>query len=248
MDWREQDGVRWLEATLPGARAAFSTRLGGESAGAFESLNLGLFTDDAPDAVLANRDRLGTALDREPENVLFGHQVHGAELLVRDRAPAPNAYTDRASRPPRADGQLTIERQPDAPGPGRRLPAAGARRRRRRGDVALRLARAGRRNRRPGATAVGARAAAVGPGIGRCCYEVGAEVVGAFEPLGDGIADGRMLDLAEVARRLLARAGVEQVEVAGLCTSCEPALFFSHRRDHGRTGRQAGLAWLEDDA
>jgi hypothetical protein len=55
-----------------------------------------------------------------------------------------------------------------------------------------------------------------------------------------------MLDLAEVARRLLERAGVEEVETAGMCTSCEPKLFFSHRRDDGRTGRQAGLGWPED--
>ncbi len=55
-----------------------------------------------------------------------------------------------------------------------------------------------------------------------------------------------MLDLAEQpARRLLARAGVTEVESSGLCTSCEPELFFSHRRDRGRTGRQGGLAWLE---
>ena len=54
-----------------------------------------------------------------------------------------------------------------------------------------------------------------------------------------------MLDLPEVARRLLERAGVERIERAGLCTSCEPELFFSHRRDRGTTGRQAGLAWLE---
>ena len=180
MDWREQDGVRWLEARLPGARAAFSTRLGGESAGAFESLNLGLFTDDAPDAVLANRDRLGTALGREPENVLFGHQVHGGELLVRDQAPAPNAYTDRASRPPRADGQLTananltpLVQVADC------LPLAlvGA------GGVAMlhcgwRGLAAGIVAR--GASAVDARAAAVGPGIGRCCYEVGDEVLRRF--------------------------------------------------------------------
>ena len=55
-----------------------------------------------------------------------------------------------------------------------------------------------------------------------------------------------MLDLPEVARQLLARAGVEQVESACLCTSCEEELFFSHRRDRGRTGRQAGIAWVED--
>ncbi len=52
-----------------------------------------------------------------------------------------------------------------------------------------------------------------------------------------------MLDLPEVARRLLAEAGVERIETSGLCTSCESELFFSHRRDHGRTGRQAGLVW-----
>jgi copper oxidase (laccase) domain-containing protein len=54
-----------------------------------------------------------------------------------------------------------------------------------------------------------------------------------------------MLDLAEAARRLLERAGVERIELAGLCTSCEEQLFFSHRRDRGRTGRQAGLVWAE---
>jgi len=53
-----------------------------------------------------------------------------------------------------------------------------------------------------------------------------------------------MLDLPEVARRLLAGAGVEAVEATDLCTSCERELFFSHRRDAGRTGRQAGLVWI----
>src|SRR6185503_1334808 len=96
-----------------------------------------------------------------------------------------------------------------------------------------------------GAALVEATSAAIGPGIGPCCYEVGSEVTGAFAGLGEGIAEGRMLDLPEVARRLLARAGVERVESAGLCTSCETELFFSHRRDRGRTGRQAGIAWIE---
>ena len=96
-----------------------------------------------------------------------------------------------------------------------------------------------------GSAEVGARAAAIGPGIGPCCYEVGEEVLDAFGGLGDGIATGRMLDLPEVARRLLAAAGVESVESADLCTSCNPELFFSHRRDAGRTGRQGGLAWID---
>jgi copper oxidase (laccase) domain-containing protein len=44
---------------------------------------------------------------------------------------------------------------------------------------------------------------------------------------------------------LLAEAGVGQVESTGLCTCCEQELFFSHRRDQGRTGRQAGIAWID---
>ena len=112
-----------------------------------------------------------------------------------------------------------------------------------------------------GAEAVAASDAAIGPGIGPCCYEVGADVLGAFTPLGTGTGTGdgpisgriggksarRHLDLVEVATRLLRSAGVERVEAAGLCTSCEAELFFSHRRDAGRTGRQGGLVWIEGE-
>jgi copper oxidase (laccase) domain-containing protein len=85
--------------------------------------------------------------------------------------------------------------------------------------------------------------AAVGPGIGRCCYEVGAEVLAAFADLPD-VADGRMLDLRAVAEEKLRAGGVERIEHVDLCTSCRSDLFFSHRRDGGVTGRQAGIVWL----
>jgi polyphenol oxidase len=87
-----------------------------------------------------------------------------------------------------------------------------------------------------------APAAALGPCIGRCCYEVGDEVLRHFDDL-DGVADGRMLDLRAVARARLAAGGVTEVEDVDLCTSCRADLFFSHRRDGGVTGRQCGLAW-----
>jgi YfiH family protein len=91
---------------------------------------------------------------------------------------------------------------------------------------------------------VDADAAAIGPGIGPCCYEVGEEVLAEFADL-DGVADGRMLDLPAVARALLERAGVSAAESADLCTKCNPELFYSHRRDGERTGRQAGLVWMD---
>jgi copper oxidase (laccase) domain-containing protein len=83
-------------------------------------------------------------------------------------------------------------------------------------------------------------AAAVGPGIGACCYEVGEEVLREFADV-RGAAQGRMLDLRAVIEARLQAAGVERVEHVDMCTSCREDLFFSHRRDGGVTGRQAGL-------
>ncbi len=247
MDWRERDGVKWLEAKLPRATAAFSTRIGGVSEGTFASLNLGLYTDDEPGAVLANRGRLAHSLGREPGGFLFGHQVHGAELLARDQAPDPNPFMDSTAGPPESDGQVTASTEltplvqvADC------LPVALS------GEHGVAMLHCGWRGLAAGivsrgAEAVGGTAAAIGPGIGPCCFEVGPEVTAQFDDLGDEIAAGRMLDLPEIARRLLAAAGVELVESSDLCTCCESDLFFSHRRDRGTTGRQAGVAWIDAD-
>ena len=83
-------------------------------------------------------------------------------------------------------------------------------------------------------------AAAIGPGIGRCCYEVGDEVREHFDAR---FAHGRMLDLRAVADAMLRDAGIRRIEHVDLCTSCRADLFFSHRRDAGVTGRQGGLVW-----
>jgi copper oxidase (laccase) domain-containing protein len=87
-------------------------------------------------------------------------------------------------------------------------------------------------------------AAAIGPGAGPCCYEVGSEVHAAFADHAEAHR-GRNLDLKAIARAELERAGVQTVHDVALCTICsDPSLFYSHRRDHGITGRQAGIAWL----
>lgn len=246
MEWRERDGVRWLEAALPQARAAFTTRAGGVSRGGFESLNLGLLTGDDLDAVRENRAHAAQALGLDPERVLYGRQVHAAEVLSRDSAPQPNGYADPATgTPPEVDGQATAT-QGLAPlvFVADCLPVALA------GPGGVAMIHCGWRGLgagivERGVAAVGAQAAAIGPGIGPCCYEVGPEVRAAFEGLGGEVVSGRMLDLPRTARLLLERAGVAEVEAADLCTSCNPELFFSHRRDRGRTGRQGGFAWIE---
>jgi YfiH family protein len=98
-----------------------------------------------------------------------------------------------------------------------------------------------------GVRAIGARslAAAIGPSIGPCCYEGGEEVAAPFqEAFGtDVVRDGK-LDLWTSAERALRAAGVERVDRTDLCTSCHSDRFFSHRRDHGRTGRQGVIAYV----
>jgi YfiH family protein len=248
MEWREAAGTRWLQATMPGATAAFSTRIGGVSELPFDGLNLGVFTDDERGAVVENRRRLATALGFPPDLVAIGRQVHGAELAVHAGSQKPSPFAEPGSAIPEVDGHITSE--PSLPllvFVADCVPVGLA------GPGGVAMLHCGWRGLSAGiieygAAATGATDAAIGPSIGPCCYEVGHEVLDAFPDLGDGIASGRMLDLPEVARRLLLEAGVEQVEMAGLCTSCESDLFFSHRRDTGRTGRQAGLVWRNAEA
>ena len=74
--------------------------------------------------------------------------------------------------------------------------------------------------------------AAIGPGIGKCCYEVGPEVAERF-----GLSGRAHIDLAEENRRQLAERGVGRIDVAVLCTKCLAEEFHSYRRDGQRAGR-----------
>ncbi len=227
---------------LPGARAAFSTRRGGHSDGPYRALNLGIRSGDDPEAVKRNRATLRDDL-RAPA-ISFVHQVHGAEVrrITTD--------TPRPPQRPRVDGQATDLRDV-APAAlvADCLPVAVA------GGGAVAMLHAGWRGLAGGVIGAGVRAvrelgargelcAAIGPGAGPCCYEVGAEVHAAFADVPAGHR-GENLDLKAIARRRLEDAGVGKVFDIGICTICsDPDLLFSHRRDRGITGRQAGVAWL----
>jgi polyphenol oxidase len=234
------------ELPLPGARALFSTRQGGVSGGPYRSLNLGILTDDDPAAVRDNRLRLAERGRLQPERVVMGWQVHGTDLRDWDGPDPQNVYAEPGGKQlPRVDGHLTEQRDlallvlvadcyPVALSDGATAamlhcgwrPLAG-------GIVEKAVARFER-----------PPAAAVGPGIGGCCYEVGPEVLEHFEDV-EGAADGRMLDLRRVIDDRLAAAGVTEVEHLDCCTSCHPDLYYSHRRDDGVTGRQAGIVVLD---
>ncbi|MEA2497452.1 MAG: purine-nucleoside/S-methyl-5-thioadenosine phosphorylase / adenosine deaminase [Thermoleophilaceae bacterium] len=229
---------------LPGAAVLFSTREGGFSKGAFESLNLGLLTGDDRETVIRNRRRLADQGAVAPENVAMGWQVHGTDIREWEGPDPDTAFLDPQGGHLKVDGHITRNSElgllvlvADC------LPVAIA------GHGAVAMVHCGWRGLAGGLIGKateqmgGAVAAAVGPGIGQCCYEVGQELLDAFTDY-DDVADGRMLNLRAIADAQLRAAGIEQVEHVDYCTSCHPELFFSHRRDNGVTGRQGGMAWL----
>jgi YfiH family protein len=217
-----------LAITLPGGTALFTTRRGGVSDGPFASLNLGLKTDDDAARVSENRARVERLTGGRLAQV---HQVHGTDVVEAD----PDARPD-------ADGQITAQRGVAAIAlVADCLPIALV------APEGIGMLHAGWRGLAGGVIANGVArlrdlgagpiAAAIGPGAGPCCYEVGDEVHAAFG------TSGRTVDLKAIARDRLAEAGVETVHDCGLCTMHDPERFFSHRRDRGVTGRQAGIAW-----
>jgi YfiH family protein len=210
---------------------AFSTRQGGVSEDRFASLNLGLRTADEPDRVLENRRRLCSEVSADAQRLALNRQVHGS--LVRratagDRdARADGLWTDEPGVPLLA---MTADCLPVA------LCLTGTR-----SVPALAVLHVGWRGLLAGVVANGVAAlggraaAAIGPGIGPCCYEVGPKVAERFDT---DLVEGGKLDLWTGAERALRAAGVDEIERMDLCTACRPDLFFSHRRDRGDTGRQ----------
>jgi YfiH family protein len=230
--------IRW---ELDGYEVAFTTRVGGVSEGPYASLNLGRKSGDEVERVDENRRRACDAIGADLDRLALNYQVHSARVL---RA-APG------QRGERADGLWTDE-------PGLPVLAMSA-------DclpiVLARLAalepavavlHAGWKGLLAGIVARGTHAlgdgglvAAIGPGIGPCCYEVGEEVAAPFrERFGDDVVHDGRLDLWTSAERALRAAGVRHVSRLDRCTACEPETFFSHRRDRGLTGRQGVIAYV----
>ncbi|HKQ58585.1 MAG TPA: polyphenol oxidase family protein [Candidatus Eisenbacteria bacterium] len=236
----------WRFATeTPGPILAFSTRRGGVSEGPFRSLNLGRSTDDRPDAVTENRRRLLVSLGLDPDRLATAGQVHGAAVTrVLDPGLKPGC-----------DALVTT-----LPGLALAVTAADCLPLLYEAQGAVAAAHSGWRGTVSGApeaalaaicSAAGVAPATIrvhlGPGIRGCCYQVGPEVAAQFPDAAitrDG--DTFRLDLPTAARLRLRAAGVPDATIhdTGACTACEPAWYFSHRRDRGITGRQWGVIAL----
>ena len=231
------------------------TRRGGVSTGDFESLNVSLMVGDSAGNVGENRRRCLASLNLEGKALTVAGLVHGAAVAAVESAPT-TAMADGSRVVAGVDALISAT-------PGRPLLITAA-------DClqvilldpitpAIGIVHAGWRGLVGGS--IGATIAAmqttygtdprmliagIGPGLGPCCAEFTdpqRELPGAFAPF----IHGRTVDLWAAASRQLREAGLDdaRVEVCGICTRCRHDEFFSHRGDHGHTGRFAVIVCLQ---
>ena len=232
-------------------RALFTTRAGGVSGSPHSSLNLGAHVGDEPANVAENRLRVRSLLPAEP---VWLNQVHGIKVVMAD------VVASSAGVVPEADASVTTATKlPCVVLVADCLPVLFCAE----DGSCVAAAHAGWRGLHSGVLertvkAMGVRPAKIiawlGPAIGPNAFEVGRDVFEAFTSMANddasafslvaGRRDKYLADIYALASLRLKRAGVHGIFGGQFCTVSEPARFFSYRRD-GKTGRMAGLVWLD---
>lgn len=228
----------------------FSTRIGGVSEGPFATLNVAVGPGDDPAAVAENLRRFAVALGFDPERLFQTSQVHGAHVrvvsaedqrlaVVKEEADALVSRDPRLAIGVRVADCVPVllhegsENQVAAVHAGWRGVVGGA--------VQNGVAHLAQRPRSSGKIA-----AAIGPCIGPCCFEVGEEVADALlgsVPDESIVKRGDLpkphVDLRLAVRLQLRALGVpdDAIEDVPGCTKCDAERFYSHRRDGARSGR-----------
>jgi YfiH family protein len=237
---------------------AVFTRHGGVSPKPWESLNIGGTVGDDLARVAANRVSSFRSVGLAPNSLFDVWQIHSAEVVVAD-APRPvnQPYL-------KADAILTNKKNVSLymrfadcvpillHDPVRKvigLVHAGWQ-----GTVKKVVQAAITKMESQYGSAPENILAAIGPSIGAHHYQVGSEVVeqvrAAFGEQANNLLlnlDGAwQFDLWAANQLILKQSGVVKIEVAGLCTACHTDDWFSHRAEHGVTGRFGVLIALNE--
>jgi len=260
MSFQSNAGIRYyqFENLGDGLIQAVFTRQGGLSPDPWAALNLGGTVGDDPERVRVNRQHALSALGRELGSVYDVWQVHGTQVAIADAPRWPETPHLRADIIlTNRTGVTLMMRFADCVPILLHDPAHNV----------IGIAHAGWMGTVKGTTRIAVEAmqarfgtnpedirAAIGPSIGPDHYQVGPEVVmqvrQAFGRAASGLLGGRsgatMLDLWAANRLLLEQAGVRKIELAGLCTACHTEDWYSHRAEHGRTGRFGAIIALND--
>ena len=250
-------------SAIPGVAHGFSTRIGGVSQGVYESLNLGLSRGDDPDCVRENYRRFRAAVGCTGRSYAMCSQVHGDTVRTVTTADIKTDLYGRLGY--EGDGLMTA-----IPGvtlvvfsadcipvllcdPVRRVIAAvhsGWR-----GTAAGIVTRAVERMREVYGCRPEDIRAAVGPGIGPCCFETHEDVPNAMMaavatpalPYIKIKENGKFtVDLKGINARRLELAGLDpaNIAVSGDCTCCMADKYWSHRRQGSERGSMAAVIEL----
>lgn len=210
-----------------GARVRFFTRNGGVSQPPFDTLNVSVKVGDRQSSVEENLRLIKRALGQN--SLAWSRQVAGEEVV----------RVDRAGFAGRADALMTDRNHlPLVIAVADCVPVALV------GGSGVGMVHSGWRGTISGITGKTAREmnggvrAYIGPCIRGCCYEVSGELLDEFaDRFGSEVISGRNLSLPAAIEADLREQGVEDIYDLGLCTGCRPDLFFSHRKQGPRTGR-----------
>jgi len=238
---------------VPGLVHAFLGRTGGVSSGHLAYLNLGRRDEDKPENLTENKRRVAAAFGVDEGKIFTVSQVHSDRIVVLGSADAGVEEIKTQE----ADGIIT-----DIKGieigilTADCVPVLLFDRKKK----IVAAAHAGWKGTASKITAKAVEimmerfesrpqdiAAAIGPAIGPCCYEVGEEVVSAFgDQEGVAVQQGNKwhVDLPKSNLLQLEDAGVTDIDLSNICTSCRTDLFFSHRKEMGKTGRQLSFISL----
>ncbi|HHW10975.1 MAG TPA: peptidoglycan editing factor PgeF [Firmicutes bacterium] len=259
LDRRGELLIIHAELLAPHVRHGFTTRLGGVSSGPFASLNLSPRTADQPAKVLENQNRLAAALGMETTQMIAGEQVHGSLAHEVLSPPRTDEVVPGIQIVPGVDVLVTnLEEVVLTAFFADCVPVLLV-------DPthkAIALAHAGWKGTLAGAAGVALEMlqrryatdpaevlAVLGPAIGPCCYEVGADLAARFRSIFDErVALGRRLDLRMCNKLQLMKGGVpgHRIHMAPWCTACHTDLFYSYRAAAGGvTGRFAAFLALQ---
>ncbi|WP_026559436.1 peptidoglycan editing factor PgeF [Bacillus sp. J37] len=253
---------------IKGLTVGFSTKSGGVSTGEFTSLNLGLHVQDQPEDVSENREVLAKSLSFPISRWVFAEQVHSNRIVKVNKSSCGKGRLSYEDGLAACDGVYTTEKgvmlslcfadcvplyfiAPKHSLIG--LAHAGWKGTVK--DIAGEMVRKWRLNEGIDTDDI---YVAIGPSIGDCCYVVDDHVISSidkrvldYKPLPyKPLANGKyQLDLKLLNEYYLRNAGIlkKNVLVSDLCTSCEKELFFSHRRDNGKTGRMLSFIGINEE-
>jgi YfiH family protein len=228
--------------SIPNVRHFFSTRVGGISEGFFSSLNLGIYTEDSKDKVSNNLMRILSAVEMNQNKIVYLKQIHsdrfhvvnednymkiketeGDALITTSKEIAIGVFTADCVPILLADDKRNLAAVVHAGWRGTNLNIVYKVL-----DHIINIMGSAPQNIK----------AALGPSIGKCCFEVKNEVAEKFKHV-KVVKDRWYIDLLMENIDQIKRAGVpdSNIDYGELCTSCNPELFYSFRRDKGITGR-----------